>query len=558
MNAEIPPEMWKVLDDVCKDAPPEQTDDDKEIARLAKLPRMEYERTRNDAAKQLNIRAAILDKLVDAERDKLKAEATPDDLYPHWAVEPWDDPVDTDLLLRAVMERVLRHVFLTKHQAVAVALWVMMTWVHERAAVHSPILLATSAEANSGKSTLLGTVSYLVLRGMLNVSTTGPVLFRSVEKWGPTFLQDEGDVAFVENEDLRAIVNSGWTRGTGILRCDPDTNEPRLYSTFCPKAIGMKGRKLPDTTLSRCIIIEMKRKLPTEAVADFDHIDDEGLQRLRRQCLRWANDNADDLAEATPEVPEGFHNRVRMNWKLLLAIAELAGGTWKVDAWAAARAIEKLRETFDSSIGTKLLADIRTLFRATPGMTCRRSKDLVADLVEMEGSPWVEFSRGKPLTMTKMARLLSGYQLNTVTVHPPGVVHSKGYELAHLEPVFERYLPPESDPLGGNPDFKVGKCAKSDGMGTSSTFQSGQETSSPTLKNDDLSYSHRHLPTCPLQNPDFHEQGSAAIPPGAPAALYEMPDIPSFLDRRTPRPNPPPISAGSDDSLDDIDGRWHR
>jgi hypothetical protein len=41
----------------------------------------------------------------------------------------------------------------------------------------------------------------------------------------------------VDNEPLRAIINSGWTRGSGVLRCDGD--DPRLFSTFCPKAIGL-------------------------------------------------------------------------------------------------------------------------------------------------------------------------------------------------------------------------------------------------------------------------------------------------------------------------------
>jgi hypothetical protein len=35
------------------------------------------------------------------------------------------------------------------------------------------------------------------------------------------------------------VINSGHTRGQGVVRCtDPDKN-------FCPKAIGMVGRKLP-------------------------------------------------------------------------------------------------------------------------------------------------------------------------------------------------------------------------------------------------------------------------------------------------------------------------
>jgi len=45
-----------------------------------------------------------------------------------------------------------------------------------------------------------------------------------------------------------------------VLRCVGDDKVPHLFPTFAPKAVAMKGRNLPDTTLSRSIIIEMKRK----------------------------------------------------------------------------------------------------------------------------------------------------------------------------------------------------------------------------------------------------------------------------------------------------------
>jgi hypothetical protein len=86
---------------------------------------------------------------------------------------------------------------------------------------------------NSGKTTLLKLVG----------SITGPALFRSIEKWGPTIAIDEADTAFVNNDDLKDVVNSGWTRGDSVIRCDPETRETRPYSTFCPKAIGMIGRR---------------------------------------------------------------------------------------------------------------------------------------------------------------------------------------------------------------------------------------------------------------------------------------------------------------------------
>ena len=63
--------------------------------------------------------------------------------------------------------------------ATAAALWVMLAWVHE-AAVHSPILLVSSPEAECGKSTLLDLIKFLAPRGFLFVDVRAPVLFRVV------------------------------------------------------------------------------------------------------------------------------------------------------------------------------------------------------------------------------------------------------------------------------------------------------------------------------------------------------------------------------------------
>jgi hypothetical protein len=404
----------------------------------------------------------------------------------------WGDPVDASILLRSLVERIKRHVVIPFEQAVAIALWVMMTWVHAEVAVHSPLLLVTSAEPNSGKSTLLGVIGFMVRRSLLSVSITGPALFRSISKWSPTFVIDEADTVLVNNEDLKEVVNSGWTRGQSAIRCDPDTNEPRPYSTFCPKTIGMKGRKLPDTTLSRAIVIELKRKRPDETAADFDHIDDDGFARFRCHLARWADDNSEALARSKPEIPPGFHNRVRANWKLLFAIAEAAGGECKRQAWQAAGAIENVKATFEASIGIQLLTDIWTMFEAT-GAAELLSRVIIDNLIADPEKPWLEYRRGRPISHKQLAGLLRAYGIISESVHPPGVTHGKGYKLASFRDAFERYLTPEPQ----KPGFEAGKWANGCGTGTSVDFRSGRTDDAPASENGDLSYNHAGSPACP-------------------------------------------------------------
>jgi putative DNA primase/helicase len=465
---------------------PDDDSDEKKIIALAELSELAYQRRRDEAAAELGIRVTVLDKVVAKKRMEMETDHIPM-LYPHWTVEPSAEPLDTGILLETLVQKIRRHVVMTPDQGVAVALWIMLTWIHEPAAVHSPLLLVTSAEANSGKSTLIGIIGFLARRALLSVTITGPALFRSIEKWQPTFAIDEADTVLVNNEDLKEVINSGWTRGQNAIRCDSETNEPRPYSTFCPKAIGMKGRKLPDTTLSRAIIVEMKRKLPDEIVDDFDHIDDAELAKLRRQLARWADDYAATLGKAKSEIPPGFHNRVRANWKLLLAIAEQAGGDWKRRAWQAAGAIEKVKATFESSIGVMLLGAIRAMF--APGVECLLSREIIANLTADPEQPWMEYRHGKPITQKQLAGLLGQYGIISGTVHPPGLPDGKGYPRHQFDEAFDRYL----TPLDGNSDFETSNRPNVESTGITADFSSVREPAPDGSKNGNLSRGHAGL-----------------------------------------------------------------
>ena len=76
--------------------------------------------------------------------------------------------------------------------------------------------------------------------------------------------------------------------------------------------------------------------------------------------MRWAIDNAEALKDAEPEMPPGFDNRLGDNYRLLLAIADLAGGEWPERAREAAQGLSGAGNT--ASTGTRLLADIRAAF----------------------------------------------------------------------------------------------------------------------------------------------------------------------------------------------------
>ena len=215
---------------------------------------------------------------MDEEVEKLRGPREDSPLYPHWKVKPAADKVDTGALLADIKAQIERYVATLGKRSIVPAVFTMFAWLHKDA-THSPLLVATSPEPDSGKTTLVLLLMFMVRRGLSTVGITGPVLFRSIEKWAPSIVIDEADTVMENNDDVRTVVNSGWTRNASVLRCDPDTHEPRPYSTFAAKILAMKkehGRiALRDTTLSRSIILELKRKTAAESVEDFDHYDRE-------------------------------------------------------------------------------------------------------------------------------------------------------------------------------------------------------------------------------------------------------------------------------------------
>src|ERR1700723_1940731 len=124
-----------------------------------------------------------------------------------WNVELWPDPVEAQKLLQKISAKIRKYIVLRPEALIATALWTMTAWAHE-GATHSPILAAISVEPDSGKSTLLGVLRFLVPKPFVSVEPTGPSVYRTVDRERPTLIIDEADDLFCRKPDLRAIVNA--------------------------------------------------------------------------------------------------------------------------------------------------------------------------------------------------------------------------------------------------------------------------------------------------------------------------------------------------------------
>ena len=418
-------------------------DQEREQARLEKeSARREREKEKTFASlvplpsKEREARLAALAKSLDEDLDTITAEFevfVGSDKREPGAIEPWGEPVATKDLLTDLTMQIRQYIVVDDAGAATLSLWTMFAWAHESAS-HSPILIITSAEKDSGKTTLLGVLGYLTPRPYSTVEMTGPGLFHIVDYMHPTLIVDEADKLFQRKYDLLHIINSGWTRGTKITRIV--RGFPREFDTFCPKIIGMKGLSLPDTLASRGIAVKLWPKTDAEKVSDFGFCDNDEFETLRRKLVRWSTDNAAAVKDARPALPLGFSNRLAANWKMLFAIADLAG---RLDqAHRAAAALTRKRDTM--SEGLRLLASLREVFER---YTMLSSADVVKKLTADKAGEWCEFRGHGPITQRQVALLLDPYDINPGVIHPTkgSTDSARGYKAAQFADVFARYLP---------------------------------------------------------------------------------------------------------------------
>jgi hypothetical protein len=196
-----------------KEAARKFKDKQKAFAALLKLPSDQQDARLTELAKSLAEDGAAL-------REEFEEFSASERIVmpsSEWLIETWPEPVATADLLVALIAKISKHIVARPHEILAIALWVMMSWVHE-IATHSVYLIATSAEPDSGKTTLLGVLRFLTAKPFLGAESTGPSIYRFVDREKPTLIIDEADDLFKRKSDIKHILNAAWTRGTKIPR----------------------------------------------------------------------------------------------------------------------------------------------------------------------------------------------------------------------------------------------------------------------------------------------------------------------------------------------------
>jgi 5S rRNA maturation endonuclease (ribonuclease M5) len=445
---------------------------DREVARLASLPKLEYGRARKKAAQRWGVPMTYVDQEVRAKQKQKEHETA--------EVGPVLDtivaskyPVDGGVLANKLAAIVRRFVVLNDNAIHAIVLWVLWSYAFNLWPI-CPYLAILSPVKQCGKTSLLILLSKLLDRVLLSSNISPAAIFRVIEAVQPTLLIDELDTFNEGDEALRGILNSGHTKdGAKVIRVHGERLEVRVFSTWCPKALAAIG-SLPDTVTDRSIVIPMKRRAPREHIDRLRWSGATGaalakeMRTLAGECKRWVEDHTDDLVKTNPTVPDAMPDRASDNWFCLLCVASVLGPDWLAKGEGAALALTGSDIGKSDSIKIQLLRDIQRIIHRLTKDTAIWSQDLCDQLALMEERPWSEWKHGKAMTPTQLAHLLKPFGIFSLDLKRGGAV-KKGYEFAALADAFQRYI---CSSIPENPVSTCDPATSQSGSGNSSLFQS--------------------------------------------------------------------------------------
>lgn len=332
----------------------------------------------------------------------------------------------------------------TEHAYTAVALWAAHAHVLD-AFDSTPRLAFLSPEPGSGKTRALEVLTLLVPWPMHAVNATPAALFRSVADPASrrTILFDEIDTIFgpkaKEHEELRGLLNAGHRRSGVAYRCVGQGTRQTVVEFPAYAAVALAGLgKLPDTILTRSVVIRMRRRAPDEHVEPYRaRVHEPEGEKLRGLLADWAAAIAERLTGYWPAMPPGVTDRPADVWEPLLAVADAAGGPWPARARDACAWLVRDNADRGISLGVRLLADLRAIFSGQRAMT---TEDILARLHSLDAAPWADL-KGQPLDARALARLLAPYDITSAKVKINGKP-LQGYRAEHLADAWTRYLSP--------------------------------------------------------------------------------------------------------------------
>lgn len=307
------------------------------------------------------------------------------------------------------------------------------TYTHVHSAFYiAPRLMIKSPHRNSGKTTLATILRHLSWRGHYTDNASKASIYSASEDEKVTLILDELDTYLLKDRELLGLLNSGHTRDGSVTR--RIKGRRKQFSTYMP--VVLVGIDLVVPTLeSRSIIIPIDRKKEDGSEATIEwHNDEEPvaeLEILHNRLAKWAEQNRDLLKITKPERISELHNRAWDNARVMLTIAQVAGGDWPEQARAGILALYKRRrQTVPAS--ELLLGDIgKILAGALKGESLFiQTSELLAELHKIE--------RWEDLTGKGLSEILRPFEIYSREKRV-GKQVPRGYNRADFAEAVARY-----------------------------------------------------------------------------------------------------------------------
>lgn len=362
-----------------------------------------------------------------------------------------------------------------EHCYIAVTLWAAHTHFISRLET-TPRLACLSPEPGSGKTRVLEVLDVLCASPLMALDISMAAFFRIVEDRQPAILLDEVDAIFIGKkqsegaEDMRRVINNGYRVGAVVQRVGgKNRDEVQDFHVFTPVAMAGLGN-LPDTLMSRSVIVRMKRRASAETVQQFrDRLHRPEGQKLQALLAAWAA-NITDLDY--PLLPDGVEDRDADVWEPLLMVADLAGGRWPERAREACLTFIAEKPESSISLGVRLLADLKAVWPEDASVMS--TADILRALAELDEAPWADLY-GDGLKPRKLAQLLGDYGIKSRDVRT-GFGVRKGYRREDLWDSWHRYVSPRMGDTGDTGDKRnenVADVADIADVADSGTYVSG-------------------------------------------------------------------------------------
>jgi len=353
-------------------------------------------------------------------------------------------PPRSTWVVRLAESLFLDYVILPEGVPFVAALWVIGTRIFKMFDCF-PYLTVTSPTKRCGKTRFAEILELLCAHPLMSINISEAALFRSIESdEPPTVIIDEAEALRNRQSEraayLLAILQAGFREGAHVLRCVGRENKVKKFSVYCPKVVLAIGN-LPDTLMDRSVIIRMRRHLRNESIARFRRrVAAKQALGVASAMAVWAEENKAPIGKAYLKQNLDFlRDREADIWEPLFTIASVAVPERLEELKQIALRLsgEKAAMDVDDSQGLRLLADIRTVFRASKRKAIKTDQ-LIFKLKGQLDSQW-----GEDLTPISLSRMLRPFGISSKQLWIDDS-NNRGYDREDFKVVFERYLPPDT------------------------------------------------------------------------------------------------------------------